>query len=1485
MIERLVEALRVMDPPPSAEELADALWLARCLPSSADAAEPRRAGTATGMSTGPDADAKAIRPAEQRNEPDQADEAGRPAEDGPDEAGRDGAAPAATGPQTSAPGTPPSDDTGTGRDLGAGGGTGGGTGDPAVADEPAPVPEAGLFLNGDGTTASFPVRSPTLPAVPGALRIARALRPLRVSAPSPLPGRLDEERTARRFAETGIWEPLLRPATERRFELVLVVDVAASMAVWRHTADELRLLLERLGAFRDVRVRYLDSDAARLTLRTGPGPDAVAVRGGDEPGGPAHRRIVLVASDCIGAAWWDGRAAALLERWGRAGPVAIVQPLPQRLWPRCGAATAQVRLRAPGPGVPNARLAARMRERGAAVPPGVAVPVMEPAPRWLGPWAAMIAGAGHEIATAALFTGRPVTEDPVTEPPAGEPSPLDRVLRFRASASPKAFELAGYLAAAPLRLPVMRLVQQAMLPRSTPAHLAEVFLGGLLRVDGSGAGAGAAPGPGAGRPDPYDIAYDFHDGVRDVLLGGLRRNEALQVLREVWDTVRDRLGSSLDFPALLAAVRRDAGVLPPDQPFAQVAARVLRRLGGRYGEIAERLADEASRPVHGGPVDARATGNGQVTAPPADPGAAVPEPPGDGPVRGGVPPRDAAFTGRTGLLGEIAERLRGAVTVLLPLPGHAPGGEGRTRLAAEYVHTRPHEYGLVWWIPAAGTAAVRASLAALARRLGTPRSDDAAVTVDNLLRALRNGVPHGRWLLVYDGAGDPADLLPLMPRASSSGDVLVTSRDARWADEATAVEVGAFERPESVALLRHRVPGLPEPDADGLAALLDDHPGAIDQAGLWLASTGRGAGEYMNLFTERARETAGREPPVALPAPYATALTLTVERLGAENPAARGLLGLWCHLGTAPVAAASLGTASGQAGAGAGADLARLLADEDALAAAMRAVARAGLGLLSGDPDRGTLALQVSPSAGTVAAYGLPVPARARLRDAVHGVLAAATPEAGPEDETTWAARTAITPHVIPSGIIDAEGAEARGVVLDQARFLYATGDFEGCRELAAEAMARWRSGHGEDDALVLDIARVLAEALRALGRFEEAARLGEATLERTRRTYGPDHPSVLFAADGVAADLRFQGDFPSAHELDENTWRRRDQRYGGDHPHTLAAAGAVATDLCLLGRFHEAHALDTEAWERLRRLDPADRDLADRDLVRVTVRLARDLHGLGRYEESLRTGGAVLERAAGLLGADHSLVLRARAGQAGTLRKAGRFDDAARLATETLEAHVRRFGAGHPDTLAATVTAALAQAAAGSPRAARDLAERAWAGYRRTLGDDHPFTRACAVDLAIVLRAAGDVQAALEADRTVLAAPRRGGWMGPDHYYSLCGAVGMANDLYLLGELEAAHDLSTRTRERFQARHGPTHPYTLACAHNHAMICRALGDPGAPSGAADPPGTGDSSGAGAPPGAGTPAALGAVLGADHPEVRAAAGGDLLDCDIEPPPL
>jgi hypothetical protein len=436
-------------------------------------------------------------------------------------------------------------------------------------------------------------RTPGASALPGALALARALRPLRRRVASQRRFEVDEEATARRISEARAWgaewssirgQVVVRPVKERWFELAVVVDGAASMAIWERTVRELVRLLAHLGAFRDVRVWTLDSEGPRLQLHVGITRRRDRPRSVREVGDPTGRRVIVVLTDGVAEAWREGRALAALQEWSAQTPVGLVSVLPEELWHGTAMrALPGLTVRALRSGETRVRLeklaGRRIRsgdpERFAELRP---IPVASLEPASIARLAGMLTGTG---------SGSAVLPGLVEEVrPAGEAGPElpgdERVRRFDRLVSPEARRLARLFAVTPLFLPVMRLVQHTMLPRSNQGHLAEVFLGGLLEEV-------------AGTSTEVDtIEYAFRPGVMEVLRQTVEDlADTMAVLRTVSRFVAERIGQPLDFgAALLDPTAKFPAKLAKDRigrAFARVSAEVLRPLGGEYAALAERL--------------------------------------------------------------------------------------------------------------------------------------------------------------------------------------------------------------------------------------------------------------------------------------------------------------------------------------------------------------------------------------------------------------------------------------------------------------------------------------------------------------------------------------------------------------------------------------------------------------------------------------------------------------------------------------------------------------------------------------------------------------------------------------------------------------------------------------------------------------------------------------------------------------------------------
>lgn len=709
--------------------------------------------------------------------------------------------------------------------------------------------QGGLSLPGGAAGGrAVPVRVPTPPALRSALALRRALRPLgRGAPPGGRRGRalpeleLDEEATVDRVAATGFKLPVLQPAPIRWLDVALVVDDSVSMRVWDRAVQEFRDLLRTAGTFRSVQDWTLLSEESRsrgILLRRG--IPASPVAGDRSPGelvDPTGRRIVLVVSDCIGPVWSDGTLAQLLGLWGRSGPVAVVQPLPRRLWERTTPDVRHVRLRAPGAGAANTQLVATS-PRGSGPPfTGMPVPVLMLDPRSLGPWASLTSGESQEFhALAMLVDGaQPARARGETDPQARSADEL--VHSFRAVASPAAWKLAVYLTAVPLSQPVMRMVQQVMISDPQPAQLAEVLLSGLLMRAEDSDGA---------RGD--DIRFEFRPGVRELLLNGLTQHAARRLLQLMTEYIADHHGVSVDFPAVLDGDDLAVARLGEHRPFAEASARVLRRLGA-YTAVAQRLETVSATP--GLPDDAP---------------AAAPR------VRGAPPPRAGRPFGRETLLKDLHTALTadGAAPQVLV----ASEGGGATAVALDYVHAHGGETESVVWL-SAGTPAVGGhELARLAATVARRAEEGADAS----------------WLLVLDGAAS-VDALPALP--AGSGRVLITSASPAWPEEFAVHRLPAPARGTGIRIARRHAPALTPSQARRLAERLDDSPLALEVAATFLSVTGESPDAYL--------ERLGPWDGAAQADPAGTACGVSLDHVLCEHPQARDVLHRLAVLAPGPV--------------------------------------------------------------------------------------------------------------------------------------------------------------------------------------------------------------------------------------------------------------------------------------------------------------------------------------------------------------------------------------------------------------------------------------------------------------------------------------------------------------------------------------------------------------------------------------------------------
>ncbi|MEV4146032.1 FxSxx-COOH system tetratricopeptide repeat protein [Amycolatopsis sp. NPDC049691] len=1275
---------------------------------------------------------------------------------------------------------------------------------PGDHPEPAPLPLEAIPVRARARkpAAAWPVRT-VPPSLPQGL--AKALRPLNRLVRLKHKTEFDEEETAVAAAETKVWLPVHRASRGHPFEVVLVVDRGSSMVFWERTSRAFRAMLERQGAFSDVKTVSVDTDEPVVRfVETAPGAGCEPAQLAD----PTGRRVVVVLSDGVGPAWRSGSMFELLSLWAKTCQVSLFHLLPAERWSWTGVRVVSRILRGARPGTANP------------------IPVLELEPRHVRRW-------------AELISGTPAVRLPVLVPPTEEdladdgeqteepPSPTERLDQFLATGTSPAIRLAGLLAAAPLTLRVMQAVHGTLMPQARPAHLAEIQLGRLLhRVPADG---------------ESPVEYDFAPGLRRRLLALVSRADTARVQRVVQDVLGPQEPAVANLRNALEAP--DDATLPVvtsrTEPLLTVQRDVLRALSGPYTRRANRLGDALER-FRGSRNDggARATRTSEgLGAPPgqhpvgsdpqaepinrgisvtttrSEPGTEVRHSGQQTAVWGGVPLRNVNFIGRGDILqalhGELSKSTR---TAVLPGALHGMGGIGKSQIAVEYVYRHADEYDLIWWIPSENQSEIQASLVKLAQRLDLPVEQSVDTAVPAVLEALGSGEPYRRWLLVFDNADRPEDVRKFWPRRGE-GHILVTSRNPQWSEVSQAVEVDVFRRSESRELLQRRNKDLAEEDADRLATVLGDLPLAVEQAAAWRAETGMATDEYLALFESKRAELLRSRPPADYDVAVEAAWNVSLDRLREDNPGALELLEVCAFFSPEPIPRAMFNV-SGIRDVPTSEALEQTLGDPIQLGRAIREITRYSLAKI----DHRTNTLQLHRLVQLVLRNKLSPEEQERVRHTAHLLLAGRDPKQ-PDSVEYWSRYAELLPHIRAVDARNCTDRWVRRMAINAVNYLFAFGDPAGALEMAQDYAQFWKEKLGEKHADTLVVSRWWGRMLRALGRFEEGRIVAERTLALMQETLGETHEETLLTMHGVASDLRAKGDFERARQMNEFAYLSALDRFGDEDPDTLAAANNYALSLRLVGDFAGARDLDERTAQRKQIVLGPDH----RHTLLTLDNWSVDLRETGDYLRARTEQEDTVRRMRAQLGSRHPMTLSAIKNLAIAYRKAGQHRDkkALTLAMEATDGLVTKYGESHPDAMSAAMDLSIEHRQDRNLVEARRLGEHVKSLYEASWGEKHPFSVAAATNLAVTLRLLDQVGQARELSERAVADMTEA--LGEDHPFTLVCATNYASDLAESGDYEAAYALDVATLERSERVLGADHPSTLALLVNQALDLRGL--------------------------------------------------------------
>ncbi|MER5886482.1 SAV_2336 N-terminal domain-related protein [Streptomyces sp. NPDC001941] len=317
------------------------------------------------------------------------------------------------------------------------------------------------------------------------LDFARALRPWKqrwTHGPQDL---LDVEAIVDHYAQSGELLPEFSSAPERWFDLALIVDQSLSMQVWRHTIRGFEEVLRQLGAFRALHTYTLGlSERGEVELH-------------DQQGRPTRpqqlvsaqsRQLVLLVTDCAAPGWRHDAIWQQLREWGRVACVALVNPLPVRLWRRTGLSLPIARVTQAQRGASNAGFTLDLP----ASRPGIAdlkhwmpIPTVTFSPHSLGRWSQTVMRGAPEGCAAVLI---PPSDHPSTlregrqrPQPRDEEARTEGFLKISGSTVSRLAVLCSTFNR--LSMALLHLIRQELVPEATTADVAELMTSGLFQLE------------------------------------------------------------------------------------------------------------------------------------------------------------------------------------------------------------------------------------------------------------------------------------------------------------------------------------------------------------------------------------------------------------------------------------------------------------------------------------------------------------------------------------------------------------------------------------------------------------------------------------------------------------------------------------------------------------------------------------------------------------------------------------------------------------------------------------------------------------------------------------------------------------------------------------------------------------------------------------------------------------------------------------------
>lgn len=282
----------------------------------------------------------------------------------------------------------------------------------------------------------------------------------------------------------------------------------------------------------------------------------------------------------------------------------------------------------------------------------------------------------------------------------------------------------------------------------------------------------------------------------------------------------------------------------------------------------------------------------------------VATPPQDSSVIWNVPyRRNPFFTGRENILASLHDKFHSGKPAAMAQAISGLGGSGKTQIALEYAYRYHRDYSVILWLHGDKREALREDWNTIASQLRFTAKEKGERVVDSIKAWLKANT---RWLLILDNDEDLTLARTLIP-SRPLGHVLLTTRTQNTGSTAQRVDLCHIARDEAILFLLRRIKKLSQDaqltdvlpadrqKANEIAALLGDHPLALDQAGAYIEETGCSLDDYRCLYSTRRanllimRGDLGTDHPTSVTATFVHSFE-KVAQTNSIGPAALGLL-------------------------------------------------------------------------------------------------------------------------------------------------------------------------------------------------------------------------------------------------------------------------------------------------------------------------------------------------------------------------------------------------------------------------------------------------------------------------------------------------------------------------------------------------------------------------------------------------------------------